>query len=149
MEPGTIFSIVELSTSVLKLGYKVHTEFFGHDKSVDRLKQLNGRLQTLNAFLEDISEDAKSSAPYSVEGFQGTATLVKTLEECKEFLKQYENALSQSGFRATAQRARFITGQSESRLASFHKRIDQHYLELQHWSSRVLVKRFGTLQEDM
>jgi hypothetical protein len=149
MDPGTIFSIVELSTSVLKLGYRVHTEFFGHDKSIDRLKQLNGRLQTLNAFLEDIFEDAKSSTAYPVESFKGTDTLVKTLEECKEFLKQYEKALSQSGFRATAQRARFITGQSETRLEGFHKRIDQHYLELQHWSSRVLVRKFGTLQEDM
>lgn len=137
MEPGTVFTALELSFSVLRLGYRVHNEFFGKDRSIDKLRQLNGRLQALTAFLQRIAKDAKDSGLYLTEPFEDTHTrnLEITLEECKEFLNKYERALSESGRGSKFQRAKYIVSQDESRLRDFHERIDRHYDELHQWSS--------------
>ena len=123
MDPSNILTIIELSTSALKLGSKVYVEFFGHDRSIDRLRRLNVRLQGLNEILQKF---AKSGIPLLDAQYLGTDT---TLKECKAFLKEYEATLSsKSGFRAAAQRTFFPF--SESRLDTFDKRIDNHFQEL-------------------
>jgi hypothetical protein len=132
-------SILELTGTVLKLGKKIHDEFFGSDRSVDKLEILNGRLQRLNDILEDISEDAKATTPYVVEPFKGTSALVKTLKECRDFLKDHEKTPSKSGLAVATSRVRFVFGQSgEAKLANFHTRINEHYDELHYYNSRVL-----------
>ncbi|KAH6657087.1 hypothetical protein BKA67DRAFT_655378 [Truncatella angustata] len=138
---GAVLTALQLCTSVLNIGNKVHGELFGDDKSVDKLRQLNGRLQILAKVFENIVEQTRDSEHGVVEQFHGTHTLEKTLDECKVFLNNYQKALSESGRRSTLQRAKFIVGSDETRLERYNKRIDQHYLELQEWRSGVLSKK--------
>ncbi|KAK8083981.1 hypothetical protein PG996_002762 [Apiospora saccharicola] len=132
MDPSNIVSIIELSTSALKLGSKVFYEFFGNDRSIEKLQRLNLRLQGLNEILQKIP---KSEIPLLKAQYRGIDT---TLRECKAFLKDYEATLSsKSGFRAATQRTGFLF--SESRLDSFNKRIDDHFHELNaHIGFRIL-----------
>ncbi|KAK7941464.1 uncharacterized protein PG986_013851 [Apiospora aurea] len=123
MDPSNIVSIIELSTSALKLGSKVYDEFSGHDPSVKKLQRLNVRLQGLHELLQKI---AKSGIALLNAQYLGTAT---TLRECKAFLNDYDATLSsKSGIRVAVQRTGFLF--SESRLEGFNKRIDDHFQEL-------------------
>lgn len=141
MDPGTIVSIVELSTSVLKLGYKVHLEFFGHETSVGKLQHFNGRLQLINDALEDIVEDSKTGATHSTESFKGIPQLQATLQEGKDFLSRFDKTL---GGRSKTQRIQFITGVGEKELDNLNAKVDRHYQELQYWSSRNISRQFRT-----
>ncbi|KAK8021760.1 hypothetical protein PG990_006898 [Apiospora arundinis] len=134
MDPGNILTIIELSTSALKLGSKVYREFFGPDKSAEKLQRLNVRLQGLNEILQII---AKSGIPLLNAQYIGTDT---TLKECKSFLKEYEATLSsRSGFRVAAQRT-FFPFNSEGRLDAFDKRINNHWQELSTYMNLQLLE---------
>lgn len=123
MDPSNIVSIIELSTSALKLGSKVFFELIGNDRSIEKLQRLNLRLQGLNGILHKIP---KSELLLLKAQYPGVDT---TLRECKAFLKDYEATLSsKSGFRVATQRTGFLF--SESWLDSFNKRIDDHFNEL-------------------
>jgi hypothetical protein len=139
MDPGIIESTAELVKSVLRTGYRIHAKLFG-EKSVDRLKQLNEDLQSLNDFLERIVHDAKLPGAGQLEPFKGFNSLETTLEDCKKFFKQYEAALEQpAGTYSAAQSGRL----NEGKLETYHKKISQHYLELHQWSSRVFARNIA------
>ncbi|KAK8127066.1 uncharacterized protein PG998_002825 [Apiospora kogelbergensis] len=134
MDPSNIISIIELSASAVKLGSKVYEEFFGHDRSIDKLQRLNVRLQGLNEILQKF---AKSAIPLLNAQYLGTNA---TLRECKDFLRQFEATLSsRQGFKSVTQRTFFPF--SESRLATFDKRIDNHYQELSTYINLQLLQR--------
>lgn len=133
MDPSNIISIIELSASAVKLGSKVYEEFFGHDRSIDKLQRLNVRLQGLNEILQKF---AKSAIPLLNAQYLGTNA---TLRECKDFLRQFEATLSsRQGFKSVTQRTFFPF--SESRLATFDKRIDNHYQELSTYINLQLLQ---------
>ncbi|KAK7923753.1 hypothetical protein PG985_007824 [Apiospora marii] len=138
MDPSNIVSIIELSTSALKLGSKVFFEFFGNDRSIEKLQRLNLRLQGLNDILQKIP---KSEIPLLKAQYRGIDT---TLRECKAFLKDYEATLSsKGGIRSATQRTGFLF--SEGRLDSFNKRIDDHFHELNaHIGIRILLDDIAT-----
>jgi hypothetical protein len=141
MDPGTILAVVQLSASVLKLGRSISCEFFGPEKTPDKLKHLNARLKLLNSALEKTIEQPGSPEKLSTAGFPGSVSLSKTLRECKAFLEQYERTLRSEhrGFGATAQRVWLTVGPDASRIDEFHKKIDQHYTELGQWQMKSLT----------
>ncbi|KAK8087737.1 hypothetical protein PG997_002698 [Apiospora hydei] len=142
MDPSNIVSIIELSTSALKLGLKVYDEFFGHDPSVKKLQRLNVRLQGLHELLQKI---AKSGIALLNAQYLGTAT---TLRECKAFLNDYEATLSsKSGIRVAVQRTGFLF--SESRLEGFNKRIDDHFQELSTYMNVELMNHSDRLVDEI
>ncbi|KAI1084871.1 hypothetical protein F5B20DRAFT_591904 [Whalleya microplaca] len=150
MDPGTIVSIVQLSASVLKLGSKISHEFFGNDRIPEKLRLLNTRLQLFNGFLEEILRESAASGTPSRFDYPGTESIIKTLTDCKKFLDHYETTLSaKSRFGGAAQRIWLLTGPDSSRLEDFHKRIDQHYTELQHWTMRALHRDFAGLRSSI
>jgi hypothetical protein len=146
MDPATIYTILEITTGVLSLVGKVYKEVVGKDKSVEKLKQLKSRLETLNKTAEDISKQVPEISSFPTEVFDGASSLVQTLEECKEFLNKYDRALSGgSGLIPKAQIAKFIVVLDENTVKSFHERIDRHYKELDHWRLRALDKGIRAL----
>ncbi|KAI1419532.1 hypothetical protein F5Y12DRAFT_793700 [Xylaria sp. FL1777] len=141
MDPGTILSIFQLSGSVLKVGRDVAFEFVGPEGAQKKLKHLNTRLQTLNIFLEKFLQQPGSPDKLSTIQFPGSESIEKTLKECKTFLEHYKSLLSETPRRsATAQRVLLVVGPDASRIEEFHKKIDQHYAELEQW-------RIGSLND--
>lgn len=134
VDPGTILAVVRLSTSVLTLGRDIAFEFFGPERAPEKLGHLNTRLQILNDFLERVLAQPGSPDKLSTTRFPGSISIEKTLKECKEFLENYRSLLLEPGsLGATARRVRLIVGPDASRIDEFHRRIDQHYAELQQW----------------
>ncbi|KAI4858914.1 hypothetical protein F4820DRAFT_194345 [Hypoxylon rubiginosum] len=144
MEPGTILSIVQLSGSILSLGSKVAKEFLGNDKVRDKLTDLNVRVRTFYEFVDDIIQktpDASSQLEYP-----GASSIIKTLNECKRFLEQYDRTLSPGrSFGGATQRAWLVVGPDGSKLEDFNSKIDRHYLELQHWTLRSLQREIRSI----
>ncbi|XXG97872.1 hypothetical protein Hte_004186 [Hypoxylon texense] len=139
MEPGTILSIVQLSGSMLSLGSKVAKEFLGNDKVRDKLRDLNVRLRTFYEFVDDIIQ--KTPTASSQLEYPGASSIIKTLNECKRFLEQYDRTLSTSrSLGGATQRAWLVVGPDGSKLEDFNNKIDRHYLELQHWTLRSLQR---------
>lgn len=144
MEPGTILSIVQLSSSVLKLGSKISQEFFGNnDRVPDKLKRLNGRLQRFYDSVEEIIKEVEGRNASSRLIYPGADAIIETLTECKEFLSQYEAALSTNRtFGGASQRLLLVAGPDSSKIEDFNRRIIDHYTELNHW-------RTGTIAGDI
>ncbi|KAI1780298.1 hypothetical protein F4818DRAFT_2004 [Hypoxylon cercidicola] len=141
MEPGTILSIVQLSGSMLNLGSKVAKEFLGNDKVRDKLTDLNIRLRTFYDFVDEIIQKTPN-APSQLE-YPGASSIIKTLNEGKRFLEQYDGVLSASrSLGGATQRAWLAAGPDGSKLEDFNNKIDRHYLELQHWTLRSLQREF-------
>ncbi|KAI0466302.1 hypothetical protein F4859DRAFT_497689 [Xylaria cf. heliscus] len=147
VDPGTILAVVQLSASVLKLGRDIAFEFFGPESAPEKLKHLNTRLQILTTFLKNIIEQPGSSDKLLTTRFPGSASIEKTLTECKAFLEHYRSLLLEPGsLGATARRVRLVVGPDASRIDEFHKRIDQHYIELEQWRIRSLVDGIDELR---
>ncbi|KAI1761566.1 hypothetical protein GGR53DRAFT_505027 [Hypoxylon sp. FL1150] len=141
MEPGTILSIVQLSGSILNLGSKVAREFIGNDRERDELGNLNVRLQTFYKLVDDFVHDTPG-APSQLE-YTGTSSIIRTLNECKRFLEQYDRALPTSRtLGRSTQRARVGPGGLEAE--DFINRLSQHYHELQLWTLRILQRECPT-----
>ncbi|KAI0970830.1 hypothetical protein F4678DRAFT_105264 [Xylaria arbuscula] len=146
MDAGTILSVIQLSASVFKLGRDIAFEFVGPEGAPRRLRHLNTRLQILNSFLEKILEQPGSPDKLSTTQFPGSESVEKTLKECKTFLEHYKSLLSESpGRSATAQRVLLTVGPDASRIDEFHKKIDQHYAELDQWRIGSLTDRIDEL----
>ncbi|KAI0425814.1 hypothetical protein F5Y09DRAFT_334662 [Xylaria sp. FL1042] len=146
MDAGTILSVVQLSASVFKLGRDIAFEFVGPEGAPRRLRHLNTRLQILNSFLEKILEQPGSPDKLSTIQFPGSESIEKTLKECKTFLEQYKSLLSENPSRsATAQRVLLTVGPDAARIDEFHKKIDQHYAELEQWRIGSLTDRIDEL----
>ncbi|KAI1351939.1 hypothetical protein F5Y01DRAFT_324809 [Xylaria sp. FL0043] len=146
MDAGTILSVVQLSASVFKLGRDIAFEFVGPEGAPRRLRHLNTRLQILNSFLEKILEQPGSPDKLSTTQFPGSESIEKTLKECKTFLEQYKSLLSENPSRsAAAQRVLLTVGPDASRIDEFHKKIDQHYAELEQWRIGSLTDRIDEL----
>ncbi|KAI1311852.1 hypothetical protein F5Y03DRAFT_291272 [Xylaria venustula] len=146
MDAGTILSVVQLSASVFKLGRDIAFEFVGPEGAPRRLRHLNARLQILNSFLKKILEQPGSPDKLSTTQFPGSESIEKTLKECKTFLEHYKSLLSESpGRSATAQRVLLTVGPDASRIDEFHKKIDQHYAELEQWRIGSLADRIDEL----
>ncbi|TRX94583.1 hypothetical protein FHL15_004535 [Xylaria flabelliformis] len=134
VDAGTILAVVQLSTSVLKLGRDIAFEFFGPERTPEKLRHLNTRLQILNNSLVKILEQPGSPDKLSTANFPGSISIEKTLKECKAFLEHYRSLLLERGsLSATARRLRLIVGPDASRIDEFHRRIDQHHTELGQW----------------
>ncbi|KAI1740980.1 hypothetical protein F4680DRAFT_77211 [Xylaria scruposa] len=147
VDPGTIFAVVQLSASVLTLGRDIASEFFGPERTPEKLKHLNNRLQILNNSLKKILERPGSPDKLSTIGFPGSASLEKTLKDCKAFLEHYKSLLSEPGsLNATARRLRLIVGPDASRVDEFHRRIDQHHAELGQWRMGSLADGIDELR---
>ncbi|KAI2602303.1 hypothetical protein GGR54DRAFT_624740 [Hypoxylon sp. NC1633] len=141
MDPGTIISIVQVSSSILNFGLKVVHEFVGNDKIRDKLADLNRRLQTFHHLVAEIVDKTPDASPSRLE-YPGTGNVIKTLNDCKEFLKQYERTLSTNRtLGQTTQRAWLVAGPDSSRLDDFHSRIDRHYMELNQWDINIRSRR--------
>ncbi|KAK5632565.1 hypothetical protein RRF57_008279 [Xylaria bambusicola] len=147
MDAGTALAIVQLSASVLKLGRDIAFEFVGPEGVHKKLKHLNTRLQILNTFLGEVLEQPGSPDKLSTTQFPGSESIAKTLRECKSFLEQYKSLLSETpGRSTTAQRLLLTIGPDASRIDEFHKKIDQHYAELEQWRIGGLSNRIHNLQ---
>ncbi|KAI0555919.1 hypothetical protein F4679DRAFT_590881 [Xylaria curta] len=147
VDPGTIFAVVQLSASVLTLGRDIASEFFGPERTPEKLKHLNNRLQILNNSLKKILERPGSPDKLSTIGFPGSASLEKTLKDCKAFLEHYKSLLSEPGsLNATARRLRLVVGPDASRVDEFHRRIDQHHAELGQWRMGSLADGIDELR---
>ncbi|KAI8630741.1 hypothetical protein F5Y19DRAFT_483399 [Xylariaceae sp. FL1651] len=147
MDPGTILAVIQLSAAVLKLGRDISFEFFGPENAPEKLKHLNTRLQILNTFLEKILKQPGSPDKLSTTDFPGSRSILKTLIECKSFLEQYKTLLSNTKSLGTAtQRVFLVVGPDASRIDEFHKKIDQHYTELEQWRIGSLTDMVGELR---
>ncbi|KAI6084393.1 hypothetical protein F4821DRAFT_262051 [Hypoxylon rubiginosum] len=141
MEPGTILSIVQLSGSILNLGSKVAKEFLGNDKVRDKLVNLNVRLQTFYKLVDDFVQDAPG-APSQLE-YPGAGSIIKTLNECKGFLEQYDRTLSANrSLGGATQRAWLVLGPDGPKVEDFNNRINQHIQELHFWTSQIFQREF-------
>lgn len=147
MEPGTALAIIQLSASVLKLGRDIALEFVGPEGAIRKLRHLNTRLQILNTFLEEVLDQPGSPDKLSTTQFPGSESIAKTLRECKSFLEHYKSLLTETpGRGATARRVLLTVGPDASRIDEFHKKIDQHYAELEQWRLGGLSDRVQELQ---
>ncbi|KAI0436655.1 hypothetical protein F4803DRAFT_541482 [Xylaria telfairii] len=147
VDPGTILAVVRLSASVLTLGHDIALEFFGPERAPEKLGHLNTRLQILNNFLERILAQPGSPDKLSTTKFPGSISIEKTLKECKEFLENYRSLLLEPGsLGATARRVRLIVGPDASRIDEFHRKIDQHYAELEQWQMGSLAAGIDELR---
>ncbi|KAI0007261.1 hypothetical protein F4779DRAFT_643372, partial [Xylariaceae sp. FL0662B] len=150
MGPSTILSIVPLSAAVLKLGSTISYEFFRHNEMPEKLRLLNAQLQLFNSFLEEVLRESGVLKTPSRFDYPGTESITEALEECKEFLEHYKTKLStRRRYGEEAQRTWPLTGPDSPQLEDFHKRIDRHYVELQHWTMRVLQTDLAGLQSSM
>ncbi|KAI1108282.1 hypothetical protein F5Y14DRAFT_445580 [Nemania sp. NC0429] len=131
MELGTIIAIIQLSGAVLKLGRDIANEFFSAG-APERLKHLNSRLQTLNETLERVL--APHGSRHLTTKFAGSKSIEKTLKECKTFLEGYKSLLAETRRRrSVAQHVLLVIGPDAERIDEFHKKIDQHHIELSQW----------------
>ncbi|KAI0407834.1 hypothetical protein F4802DRAFT_488979 [Xylaria palmicola] len=134
MDAGSILTTIELSASILKLGRTISLEFFCPERTPERLRHLETRLQTFNDLLKNILEQAASSDKLATTKFPSLIATEKTLKDCKTFLENYRSLLSESGsLGADAQQLLLIEGPDTSWIDGFHKRIDQLYTELEQW----------------
>ncbi|KAI1382810.1 uncharacterized protein F4822DRAFT_422679 [Hypoxylon trugodes] len=136
MDPGTIISIVQLSLSGVELVTKVVREFFGgNDKVPDKLKRLRDRLTQFHNAVEDVKQSTENNASSS-RAYRGADSVIETLTECNDFLRQYASALSadRTPLGAT-QRVYLLVGPESVRIEDFDKRIMNHYVELQYWKT--------------
>ncbi|KAI0913620.1 hypothetical protein F4823DRAFT_20451 [Ustulina deusta] len=146
MDPGTILSVVQLSGSVFKSGRDIAFEFVGPEGAPRKLRHLNTRLQILNSFLERILKQPGSPDKLSTTQFPGSESIEKTLKECKTFLEHYKSLLSETPGRSAAARRVLLTiGPDASQIDEFHKKIDQHYAELEQWRIGSLTDRIDEL----
>ncbi|KAI2468398.1 hypothetical protein F4781DRAFT_269080 [Annulohypoxylon bovei var. microspora] len=148
MDPGSILSIVQLSLSVFELGSKIACEFLSKNGRVpDKLKRLNDRLGRFHNVVKDIVQEPQKQNATSSLTFPGADGIVETLTECKEFLRQYESALStRSTVVGTSQRVSLAVGPDSSKVDELDRRIMYHYTELQYWKTVAVedaVKRLG------
>ncbi|KAI0884551.1 uncharacterized protein GGS22DRAFT_188760 [Annulohypoxylon maeteangense] len=148
MDPGTILSIVQLSLSVFELGSKIAREFLSrNDRVPDKLKRLNDRLGRFHNVVKDIIQEPPKHNAASSLTFPGADGIIETLSECKEFLRQYESALSsRSTVMGASQRVALLVGPDNTRVDDLDRRIMYHYTELQYWKTIAVedaVKRLG------
>ncbi|KAI8962034.1 hypothetical protein F5Y11DRAFT_324070 [Daldinia sp. FL1419] len=151
MEPGTILSIVQLSFSVLELGSKIAREFFGQNNRVpDKLRRLNDRLKEFHSFVDGIIENGQGSGASWSLIYPGADAIVETLTECRDFLRQYESALSADRtFGGASQRLALVVGPDNSKIQDLDRRILDHYPALQLWKTTGIEKAVKQLGESM
>ncbi|KAI1095291.1 hypothetical protein F5B19DRAFT_489422 [Rostrohypoxylon terebratum] len=151
MDPGTILSIVQLSLSAFELGSKIAREFLSkNDKVPDKLKRLNERLGRFHIVIKDIVQEPQKHDASSNLSFPGADGIIETLSECKEFLRQYESALSsRSTVVGASQRVALLVGPDSSKVDELDKRIMYHYTELQYWKTVAVEDAVKKLGESM
>ncbi|KAI0900636.1 hypothetical protein F4806DRAFT_163557 [Annulohypoxylon nitens] len=151
MDPGTILSIVQLSLSAFELGSKIAREFLSkNDKIPDKLKRLNERLGRFHNVVKDIVQEPPKHNASSNLAFPGADGIIETLSECKEFLRQYESALSsRSTVVGASQRVALLVGPDNSKVDELDRRIMYHYTELQYWKTVAVEDAVKKLGESM
>lgn len=126
MDPGTALGVVQLSASVLKLVAGICSEFTGRGDNISqKLRDLNQRLQTFNLLLNQTVHTSKA------QEFPGLDAIRQTLQDCKDFLKQHETALSARGrFEAAPQRLWLSMGPDSTRIDEFCTKFILHCKQL-------------------